>query len=180
MSHNALKIKILHENARHEHRVVKLLNELSRHDHAALNRRPALGGWTALQTAHHLLLAEEGSLRYVHKKLSHPAEFKRVGLGAHWRAFLLQMTLWLPIKFKSPPGVNPENLPEISTLGEVLERWRSVNASWNEFFQQLPPELADKTVYRHPRAGRLGWLQTIGFFRWHLARHRKQIRRALR
>lgn len=179
MSDNSLKTKILHRNARHESRVADLLDEMGRHDNAALNRPPAGGGWTALQTAHHLLLAEEGSLRYVRKKLSFPAEFKPVGVGAHWRAFLLRVSLSLPIKFKSPPGVNPETLPEISTLEAVRERWQKTNAEWNEFFQQLPAELAGKAVYRHPRAGRMGWLQMIGFFQWHLARHRKQIRRAL-
>lgn len=174
-----MKDKILQRYERHADRIGQLLRELEAFDEAALNRRPANGGWSALQTAHHLLLAEERSLLYIHKKLSGPAQFDPVGAGVRGRALLLWISLRLPIKFKSPPAVDPENLPEQSTLADVRTRWQEIGEGWRAFFAGMPDELGDKAVYRHPRAGRLGWMQTLNFFETHLARHRGQIRRAL-
>lgn len=171
---------ILSRNKRYSEQVAAVLTELENHPEPLLNRKPADGGWTALQTAHHVLLAEERSLQYLHKKLSAPAEFKRVGWNENWRAFLLWASLSLPIKFKAPEPTNPENLPEQSSLDEVRRRWHTVRADWTRFFEELPEELSDKAVYRHPRAGRIGWMQTLNFFETHLRRHHKQMLRALR
>lgn len=171
--------RILRRNNRYSERVAALLREMKNHPESRLNQKPASGGWSALQTAHHVMLAEERSLQYLHKKLSAPAHFNAAGLGARWRAFLLWASLSSPFKFKAPEPTNPENLPEQSSFAEVEQRWNAIRADWTRFFEQLPTELQDKAVYRHPRAGRLGWMQTLNFFETHLRRHRKQILRAL-
>lgn len=174
-----MKNRIIAKNRQLDALVQSLLDDMAGFSAGQLNRKPADGGWSAMQTAHHLLLAEEGSLKYLHKKLSAPAVFKRVGLSETWRSFLLQLSLLLPFKFKSPPSANPEVLPENASFDELRGRWQGVREAWGQFFEQLPEELFDKAVYRHPRAGRLGFLHTLGFLSTHLKRHRKQIFKAL-
>lgn len=161
-------------------KVSALLHEVSAFSLEKLNARPADGGWSALQTMQHLILVEELSLRYVKKKMSGPITVERPGLGAWVRNILLQVYLRTPFKFKAPSATLPENLSETATLEGVTARWLAILADWGHFLGQMPAEYLDKAVYKHPRAGRLGWAQTIDFFEAHLERHKKQISDALK
>lgn len=170
---------LLRQNAAYTTAVQKLLDEVQSHDDAHLNRRPASGGWSALQVMEHLLLSETLSLQYVRKKIGYGGTFEKRGLNTVWRHFLLWAYLSTPIKFKAPALVAEENLPEHSSLADVRTRWEALRADWTQFLEKLPPELADRAIYKHPVAGRLGWPETIAFFNIHFNRHRKQIRRTL-
>jgi hypothetical protein len=154
---------------------------LASYPEAQLNQAPAANAWSALQTAHHLILSEQGSLAYVRKKMSFETQFPKTGLRESWRSFLVWVLLYQPIKFKAPEkvGGNPELLPAHSTLQEVRDAWHAILTEWREFFEQMPEAIADRTVYKHPRVGKIGWLHMIAFFSVHFARHRKQIFRAL-
>ena len=176
-----MKSAILTSNARYEEAVVKLLGDLSRYDDALLNRKPANGGWSAIQTMQHLIMSEEGSLLYAQKKMNAPLEeLGNAGLGSAWRSFLLWASLSLPIKFRAPKFIDTEFLPEYATFEETSARWREVRAQWRNFFETLPDAYASKTVYKHPRAGRLSWVGVVRFFSTHTSRHRKQIAKAIR
>ena len=171
---------ILRRNALYEQDVEQLLSEMSRYGDERLNRRPANGGWSAMQTMHHLILSEEGSLQYAHKKINAPAnEIGKAGLASLWRSAMIWVYLTSPLKFKAPRGVSTEFLPETATFAETAVRWRAVRAAWRSFFEQLPPDYADRTVYKHPFAGRLDWHGVIRFFSIHQKRHLKQMRRAI-
>ena len=74
-----IKKKILNSNAKHRVKVEALLQEFAKIPEETLNRRPANGGWSAMQTAWHLLLAEELSYQYVQKKLGFGGSFDTVG-----------------------------------------------------------------------------------------------------
>ena len=174
-----IKKKILNSNAKHRVKVEALLQEFAKIPEETLNRRPANGGWSAMQTAWHLLLAEELSYQYVQKKLGFGGSFDTVGLAAKWRYFLLMVALYLPISFKAPGATSGENLPEHSTVAELSERWVKSRADWTAFLSKMPDELANKAVYKHPRAGKIGWMQMLTFFSVHFARHLRQIRKAL-
>lgn len=176
-----MKNKILRANAAYARQVENLLGESEGHDDAALNRRPADGGWSAIQTMHHLILSEELSLAYLRKKLSaQAATLPKLSLGARTRSFLLWASLSSPLKFKAPKWISTESLPEHATLAETRARWQRIRAEWADYLEQVPPEYMDRLVYRHPRAGLLGWTHLFGFFRTHLSRHRGQMLRALR
>jgi uncharacterized protein YdaU (DUF1376 family) len=101
-------------------------------------------------------------------------------LGARVRGFFLWLYLSAPLKFKAPPNVADDKLPNYATFADTNTRWQKIRADWTDFFEKMPEELADKAVYRHPRAARLGWNQMMSFFETHFARHSKQIRRALK
>lgn len=176
-----MQSKILLRNKKHSELVENLLAELSAYSNEQLNHKASNGGWSALQNVHHLILAEEGSLRYVQKKMNAAAEtLPKAGLGAAWRAFVIRFYLGLPFKFKAPKGVGTEYLPEQSTFEEAAAHWRNVRAQWQAFFEQLPAAYVSRTVYRHPLGGRLSWDGMIDFFDAHARRHRNQIQKCLR
>ncbi|MFN0176850.1 MAG: DinB family protein [Saprospiraceae bacterium] len=174
-----MKDKILAANARFSDQVEALLNELSTLDHERLNRKPANGGWSAIQTMHHLILVEENSMAYIRKKLSFNPQLEKAGLGSWWRSLLLNVTLRIPIKFKAPKSAGIELIPETDTLKAVNIRWQKIRNEWQAFFENMPDELNEKAAYKHPRAGRLSWLQMLYFFASHFKRHRGQVRRAV-
>ena len=173
-----MKAKILRIDAKYSGQVQNLLKEMAGHEDALLNR-PNGSGWSAIQTMHHLILVEENSLAYIKKKMGHNPVLPQIGLGVHYRSFLLWAGLYLPIKFKAPKMIGNEYLPEYRSMAETRERWLAARSAWQAYLNEMPDEWADKVVYRHPRAGLLGWPQMLRFFGQHFERHRKQIRRAI-
>lgn len=172
--------KIIRANAQYSARVDAFLNELAEWEEERLNRKPADGGWSAIQVVQHLILVETKSLGYVRKKLSFNPELKRAGLGAWWRMLALRFSVSFvsPFKFKAPQAVGNDFIPETATLESSRQAWANIRAEWSDFFAQMPPELTDKAVYRHPVAGRLNWLQMLDFLQAHFERHRRQALRA--
>jgi len=174
-----MKLKILAAFDRYSKQVDSLLNELQPISDELLNRKPADGGWSAIQTLHHLILVEQGALAYVHKKLSFNPKLEKAGFNAWGRSVLLSLSLYSPIKFKAPKSAGNERLPAWSTFAETELLWQNSRQEWQSFLAKMPEELADKAAFKHPRAGRLSWLQTFAFLRIHLERHRTQARRAV-
>ncbi len=174
-----MKPAILHRYQRYDAQVQALFADLAGYTDEQLNRRPADGGWSAIQTLHHLLLIEELSLAYVRKKLSFNPTVEKVNWNTQLRSLLLRAYLRSPLKRKAPAYVGDANLPAFATLAETRVRWEQGRQAWRQFLSELPDELLDKQVYKQPFAGRLGWLQTIGFFEGHFRRHRKQVWRAV-
>jgi hypothetical protein len=88
----------------------------------------------------------------------------------------LLLALYLPLKFKAPKSTI-DHLPEYIALDELQTRWNKSRAAWNSFLKEMPENLLDKAVFKHPRAGRIGWGHTFKFFQVHFDRHLKQIAR---
>lgn len=173
------KSSILHRNERYNRMVDNLFESLAQVPEETLNRKPANGGWSAIQTMHHLLLTEELSLAYVRKKLGFQPQLAAAGPGARWRGFLLWAYLSTPVKFKAPKNVGDDHLPAYDTLSDTRARWEKARAGWTDFFQNMPEDMAGAAVYKHPRAGRLGWPQMLAFFETHFNRHVKQVKKAI-
>ena len=176
-----MKEKLLHLDAQYTARVQSLLTEMAQYDDETLNCPSPSGGWSVLQNMHHLMLSETMSLRYVEKKLSFGGDFPKTGWSESWRYFLLIAFFSLPIKFKAPPriGGNPEDIPAQSSLAETRAQWLALREQWQSFLQNMPPDLATRTVFKHVRAGKLGWSHMIRFYIDHFDRHYKQMQRAL-
>ena len=177
-----MKEKILAANAAYEKKVIHLLEQISQLPEVVLNEKPADGGWSAFQIMHHLMLSEELSLAYVRKKLSFTSEFSRIGWRESLRSLMVQVYLYIPLKLKAPAivGGNPEVLPDKSDIKTVTADWINVRAQWADFLDKMPENLADKSVYKHILAGKIGWLHMILFFNAHFTRHLRQLRRILK
>lgn len=157
-----------------------LLEQVGQYSHEVQNRVPADGGWTALQTMHHLILAERGSLGYVQKKLSYNPTLTKAGLRERYRAWLVQTYLKTPFKVKAPAVVSGNALPKESNFEEVAQRWRADRTAMRAYLLDLPEEAFSSALYKHPLAGRMSLSGMLGFFDAHFQRHRKQVLRALK
>ena len=174
-----MRSKILRLNASYQKKVEDLLQDLNSTDDAVLNMTALDGGWSPVQTMHHLILTEELSLGYVRKKLSFNPRLDKPGPGAWVSEQLLKLYLGLPFKFNAPPNVNDESLPGFTSLQDTRNRWLEIRKNWTDYLRDMPDDLLDKAVYKHPIAGRLGWTGMLRFYQHHFNRHRKQIFRAL-
>ncbi len=174
-----VKTAILQKYADYDQQVQTLLEDFAQYSDEQLNRPPANGGWSPIQVLHHLILTDELSLAYIRKKLSFNPTLEKVGLGNHWRSLLLTVFLQSPFKFKAPAMIGDSNLPAFATLADTRNRWERARRDWQQYLPEIPDQLLDKQVYKHPFAGRLSWLQTVDFIHGHFRRHRKQAWRAL-
>lgn len=174
-----MKSKILKRNAAYQQQVEQLLAQLTDSDDTILNMAAMDGGWSAIQVVHHLILIEEFSLQYVRKKLSFNPKLEIPGPDSWVRLQLLKTYLKTSFKFKAPENVSDKNLPGFTSLAETKKRWLAIRQEWTKFLEDLPDDLLDKAVYKHPFAGRFGWLGMLKFFQYHFERHQKQIYRTM-
>ncbi len=173
------KSKLLQKYTAYEREVEILLRQMEAYNDEQLNRLPVKGGWSAMQVAHHLLLVESLALRYVQKKLGFQPVLKKAGAVEWLRLWALLVYLNTPLRFKAPDAVGEQHLPASITLAQTQQQWADVRTAWRSFLAQMPEELCDKAVFRHPFVGRLSWAGMFSFFRAHLKRHRKQLQRVL-
>ncbi|MGB3547190.1 MAG: DinB family protein [Saprospiraceae bacterium] len=152
-----------------------LLTDLERYDEEALNRVPEEGGWTALQTLHHLMLAENYAVAYLEKKILHGGEFAKSDLMEWVRMALLDSYLVVyPRKVKAPSALTGENLPKKSTLEKVRRQWSADRIKLRRFLSEADENLFDRQIFKHPFAGRFNFSRMVRFLRGHLRHHRKQ------
>ena len=176
----ANKTLLIEQFKNHKKETLDLLDRFGNYAEADLNKRPSDGGWSAMQTIHHLILAEELSFLYVKKKTIDPeAEFEGSNLKTWYKGLALKYYLLYGGRFEAPKAVSTEFLPEYSTITSAKAKWVQVNDDWTHFIEEMPDQWANKAIYKHPRAGRLSWDGMLGFFRAHLKRHTKQMKRAL-
>lgn len=177
------RVRITQANDLYNIAVTNLLEELGRYDDAMLNKKATDGGWSATQTAHHLLMSEELSYAYVQKKLGFAkegkADFKRANWKSRWRYIKIWLVFTLPLKFKAPANLDTEKLPDYASFAQTRERWTNIRNQWNEFLNHLPDTLANQAVFRHQLVGKMSWTDMCRFYSIHLNRHLKQIRKAL-
>lgn len=160
--------------------LLALYDELKPHDEVVLNKKQDENTWSVLQTAHHLILAEQTSIRYIKKKMSFNPEFKNAGIGTSFRSAGLRMYLASPFKAKAPDFIGDASLPEKSSFWEVVKLWNATRDELKELLETMPDDLLKKEVYKHAFGGKLTILQMLDFFDSHFKRHRKQMRRTIK
>jgi hypothetical protein len=173
-----MKEKILRLNAKYTSNIQNLLQDLSRFDDAALNRPSKTGGWSAFQNIYHLIYIEEKALVYLKKKMSFDTEFPKTGFKEAFRYNLMIAVLATPLKFKAPPQTS-EDLPTDATMAETQQRWLESRKKWDDFLLELSPDIATRSVFKHPSAGIIGWTHMLRFFIYHLGRHKHQIQKTI-
>lgn len=150
-----------------------LINLMSKYDNESLNRSPGTGVWSPLEVLHHIIISEEGSLKYVQKKLSFDPELPKTNFISNVRYGILLGAIYSPIRFSAPASVVPRS--ESFEFLALERHWQEVATDLGNYLEQLDPRWFDYQVYKHPIAGRLSILQMLGFLRNHLLRHKKQI-----
>ncbi|MEM8524907.1 MAG: DinB family protein [Bacteroidota bacterium] len=157
-----------------------LLTDLDGYSEQTLNRKPDEKSWSVFQIMTHLILAEGGSIKYIQKKLSFSPELKTAGATAKARSVLVNAYLSSPLKRKAPEAIAGDNLPKYTTFWDVAKKWKNQREELRTYLDELPADLFDKELYKHPFAGKMTLGEMLAFFQKHYNRHKKQIYRTLR
>jgi DinB superfamily len=173
------KNSLIKRNQRYTQQVLTYLQHLTKHEEAQLLQPAPDGGWSAFQHLWHLMLAEEFSLSYITKKRNEGKHFGPVTWNARWRNFLLQIAMRLPFKIKAPAAVggNPEVFPTQPSWAMLIERYTQVRERWALLLADLDEREVQRMMYKHPRAGVLGFQHALAFLKVHFERHQGSIRR---
>lgn len=136
---------------------------------------PAKGKWSALQILHHMHQVEQGTLRYIQKKLS----FSKGGLPnatllSSLKVVLLRLVLRSPLKFKAPPGLG--DVPADPSFEQIQESWKRTHDEFRTLISGLEENKLSWQLFKHPFIGRLNMKDTLRFMKSHFTHHARQIR----
>ena len=136
------------------------------------------GAWSVLQCIHHLYITEMGTDMYIRKKTQKPELIPPSSMMAAVKLQALKYTFCSPIKFKAPE-ILPK-APADTTLEKIDNDWVGVRASLHALMNELPEDLQQKGIFKHPLAGRINMAQTLDFIDFHFDRHEGQVHRVLK
>ena len=151
----------------------RLLDELEGIDNTLLNTCPAEGKWSIGQIVAHLLQVEQLTLGYIQKKLNKEEELQTTSLKHMVRSVLLKVALGSGMKFKAPQVA--ANVPDEVNLSSLRTQWDETRYKLEDMLTELPPDMLDKCLFRHPYAGMLSITQTLTFIQDHFNHHLTQI-----
>lgn len=151
----------------------QLLAYVSTIDSAKLNLIPAAGKWSINQIIYHLILAEELSYKSIKAKVLTDTNFEKIGFKHQLRVLLLRLFLRSSKKFKAPLAVS--DLPDNLILSELSIKWNQSRQNLKELLESLPENLRNKSIFKHPVAGKLSIYGGLNFFHEHVRRHHNQI-----
>mgnify|MGYP006289343917 CR=1 FL=1 len=158
-----------------ETRLAKMIAHLETLEQEKLHHKPD-GKWSPAQIFQHLHDSEIGTLSYLEKKINEKkGEVPLGGLGSKLRSFILSRALRnKKKKYRAPkvlgePGEKP-NFEFLKT--DYLEARRKLRT----LLSKLEKKDLKKAYFKHPVAGRLTIVQTLGFLEDHFERHFEQIK----
>ncbi|TVR54753.1 MAG: DinB family protein [Gemmatimonadales bacterium] len=132
---------------------------------------PPGGGWSAVQVAQHLMLAEDAFLSALASgaPLARRPIRDRLGALAVWVVFRLGLRVSIPTSRVDPTPPLP--------FSQVEARWREVGERVDADLRgRLGGDLR-QAVVRHPVSGPLDLMELVEFLRSHIRHHRRQLRR---
>jgi hypothetical protein len=156
----------------------RLFNELASYSQETLLLPEKKGAWSVLECLHHLYITEWGTYTYIRKKTQKPELIPTTTTSAALKLLALRYTFGTPIKFKAP-AVLPKT-PADATLDSVNKDWSEVRMSLSALMHELPEDLQEKGIFKHPLAGRINMTQTLDFINFHFDRHERQVCRVLK
>jgi hypothetical protein len=130
--------------------------------------KPAGGGWSVLENAEHVAIAEKMLLRAL-KTRSVPVEQE---LSREREAVLYERLAARGRKVEAPEFVRPSG--RYATLGEAVEAFLGARERTVEWLGKCDFDLRRRTV-EHPLAGQVSAYEFILIMAAHPARHARQI-----
>jgi len=135
------------------------------------------GSWSINQVLYHHYLAEKLTIEYINKKLSENGSLENAGITELLKSKLLNLLLWLPIKFKSPKRI--ADVPETIELNNLINDWSSLRNELKKIINNFSDKAIGSKVFLHPRVGMITMSQTLDFIDMHLKHHIPQIKNQL-
>lgn len=156
---------------------IQLFKDLQSYPEEVIQKRPSPGAWSIAEIIAHLIAGEEYVYSYTDKKLKDGTRSARTGLVARIKRDILKIAFALPIKFKVPKSVLPST--EHSTLKELEIKWEQIAKMRHALLNSLDESEFNKDIWKHPRVGKINFVQMIDFSIDHSRRHEEQIKRTL-
>lgn len=151
----------------------KFLKKVKNLSNEQLNKIAADGGWSAGQTLFHCAFAESGTILVINKNLAENTVHTKSDISSVFRNIMLVIFLKLPLKFKAPKVAS--KVPESITLEELKKYFDKNSTDFKKILQDLPAELEDKFIFKHPRSGLFNISQVLNFVREHYMHHERQL-----
>jgi len=150
-----------------------MLDELEGLDDGLLNTPPAEGKWSINQIVAHLVLTEKQTINYVQYKVTRQEELHDATFSNDIKSFLLKLALKSGRKYKAPASV--ATVPTTSSLPMLRSDWDQVRFKLEDVLSELPRELLNKCLFKHPHVGPLTIQQTLSFLQDHFSHHLRQV-----
>jgi uncharacterized damage-inducible protein DinB len=161
--------------ARHdelERQRLALLDDLLAHSPEQLHFHYASGAWSLAQLVEHLVLVEEGTLRFLTKKTPRP-DTRPLAQRIRFHAFRLMMPLAIRVRVPVPSVLPTSDVP----LEQLATRWDAARAALERYLEGVRQEQLRLLVFKHAFGGPLTVLETLDVFRLHIVHHGHQLRR---
>ncbi|HWB63395.1 MAG TPA: DinB family protein [Chitinophagales bacterium] len=155
-----------------------LFSYLAKYPDEVLNKQPAPGSWSAVQVIEHLLSSEEASLKYLQKKTLDTSKAQKAGLAGKWRLLKTKLVFAVPLKFKAPEALAPDNA--FVKLADLEQRYNNVRSATIQLLGKLSDSELEKELWKNIISGKMNVYQMLEFFGFHFDRHRAQIERAVK
>ena len=156
---------------------LQLIADLQKYSDEILHTKPRPDKWRVADIIAHLISRDEYEFNYISKKLNDGSKAEKTGLKARIRRGILKVAFALPIKFKVPKQVAPST--EYLTLKELETKWDSISKAKHQLLNNLNESEFYKDILKHPRVGKINFVQVIDFGIDHFKRHEEQIKRTL-
>lgn len=173
ISNQLMNLKLEAKYLRLEQSRNRLLDELEVLDENLLNTPAAEGKWSILQHIAHLLLIDKVTMSYVQHKLAQQDELLTASFSNALKSLLLKLALQSGKKYKAPPMVS--NVPEHASLPALRQEWDDIRFKLEDVLTDIPNELLNKCLFKHPNAGPLTISQTLTFLQDHFDHHLRSI-----
>lgn len=155
-----------------------LLKQLESYPNDVLEKKPDADSWSVTEVIYHLKIAEEGALKYMHKKLEvggHSKAKASAGLKQRFLNFMVS----LPIKFKAPKVAQLPKDADVSYPQAVAE-WAGVRNTLKSQYASVEESIIGNELFKHPSMGKMNLVQSARFMRQHMQRHIGQIEKTLK
>lgn len=156
----------------------QLFQLLSGYNADQLHQAEKQGAWSVIQVINHLLASEKGTELYIRKKTQKPELIPNTSLIAPIKILALRGAFSMRLKFKAPKQLGVVSNED--TLEDLEALWNKSRSSFHQLMEELPVEIQQKALFRHPIVGRINMNQTLEFFDFHYRHHLKQIHRILK
>jgi len=151
----------------------KFLKKVAHLSYEQFNKIPSKGGWSIGQTLYHCAFVESGVILVINKNLSENKTTLKSDLVSKLRSLLLVGFLKSPLKIKAPKVAS--KVPDTISVEDIKKYFDKNAVDFKKLLNELPVELEDKFIFKHPLAGLFNIKQTIGFTTEHYLHHEQQL-----
>ena len=132
------------------------------------------GGWSPRALVHHLVLAEEQTLKHVAAAADETTP-GRVLASRRPLVALLAAAMRAGVPLPAPPEMTPpETDGELLTLNDAAARWADCRRAFQKRLEAVTVESAREPIARHPIVGPLDARQVLDLAEAHLVYHLRQ------